>query len=294
MHVYPFSAVVGSDDLALALTLCAVSPEIGGVLVRGEKGTAKSTMVRAQAALLPQVTEVQGCRFACDPRSVDPACPDGPHPADAPVRRRPARLVELPVGATEDRVIGSLHMQRHCLRTYAEYGPGCSHRTSRRAVRRRGEPAARPSRRRAVGRGGQRASTGWSGTGCRSPTPARFVLIGSMNPEEGELRPQLLDRFGLAVEVRAPVDPLVRAEAVRRRLAFDADPAAWAQWADAEAAAVRAIVEARRRMPQVRLGDVALVAIAEVCAAFDVDGMRADLVTAKTAVAHAGLGGVGG
>ncbi|MGC5162221.1 magnesium chelatase subunit D family protein [Rhodococcus sp. DT1] len=294
MHVYPFSAVVGSDDLALALTLCAVSPEIGGVLVRGEKGTAKSTMVRAQAALLPQVTEVQGCRFACDPRSVDPACPDGPHPADAPVRRRPARLVELPVGATEDRVTGSLHLQKALSAGTAEYEPGLL------ALAHRGVlyvdevnllhdhlvdlllDAA------AMGRSTVERD------GVSVTHAARFVLVGTMNPEEGELRPQLLDRFGLTVEVAAPRDPQLRAEIVRRRLAFDADPAAFtAQWTDAEAALSERIVEARRRMPQVRLGDVALVAIAEVCAAFDVDGMRADLVTAKTAVAHAAWEGRG-
>ncbi|MFD3811585.1 VWA domain-containing protein [Rhodococcus sp. NPDC058639] len=294
MHVYPFSAVVGSDDLALALTLCAVSPEIGGVLVRGEKGTAKSTMVRAQAALLPQVTQVQSCRFACDPRSVDPACPDGPHPADAPVRRRPARLVELPVGATEDRVTGSLHLQKALSVGTAEYEPGLL------ALAHRGVlyvdevnllhdhlvdlllDAA------AMGRSTVERD------GVSVTHAARFVLVGTMNPEEGELRPQLLDRFGLTVEVAAPRDPQLRAEIVRRRLAFDADPAAFtAHWADAEAALSERIVDARRRMPQVRLGDAALVAIAEVCAAFDVDGMRADLVTAKTAVAHAAWEGRG-
>lgn len=294
MHVYPFSAVVGSDDLALALTLCAVSPEIGGVLVRGEKGTAKSTMVRAQAALLPQVDEVEGCRFACDPRSVDPACPDGPHPTNAPVRRRPARLVELPVGATEDRVTGSLHLQKALSAGTAEYEPGLL------ALAHRGVlyvdevnllhdhlvdlllDAA------AMGRSTVERD------GVSVTHAARFVLVGTMNPEEGELRPQLLDRFGLTVDVAAPRDPQLRAEIIRRRLAFDADPAAFtAQWADAEAALSERIVDARHRMPQVQLGDAALVAIAEVCAAFDVDGMRADLVTAKTAVAHAAWEGRG-
>ncbi|MBM7459559.1 magnesium chelatase subunit D [Rhodococcus coprophilus] len=292
--MYPFSAVVGSDDLALALTLCAVSPEIGGVLVRGEKGTAKSTMVRAQAALLPQVDEVEGCRFACDPRSVDPACPDGPHPTNAPVRRRPARLVELPVGATEDRVTGSLHLQKALSAGTAEYEPGLL------ALAHRGVlyvdevnllhdhlvdlllDAA------AMGRSTVERD------GVSVTHAARFVLVGTMNPEEGELRPQLLDRFGLTVDVAAPRDPQLRAEIIRRRLAFDADPAAFtAQWADAEAALSERIVDARHRMPQVQLGDAALVAIAEVCAAFDVDGMRADLVTAKTAVAHAAWEGRG-
>ncbi|MFZ2530161.1 MAG: ATP-binding protein, partial [Rhodococcus sp. (in: high G+C Gram-positive bacteria)] len=288
MHVYPFSAVVGSDDLALALTLCAVSPAIGGVLVRGEKGTAKSTMVRAQAALLPQVTVVGTCRFGCDPTMPDPTCPDGPHAADDPVHIRPARLVELPVGATEDRVTGSLHLGKALADGAAEYEPGLL------ALAHRGVlyvdevnllhdhlvdlllDAA------AMGRSTVERD------GVSVTHAARFVLVGTMNPEEGELRPQLLDRFGLTVEVAAPRDPQQRAEIVRRRLAFDADPAGFvAQWSDAEAALSDRIADARARLPRVLLTDAALVAIAEVCAAFDVDGMRADLVTAKTAVAHA-------
>ncbi|NLV78091.1 MAG: VWA domain-containing protein [Rhodococcus sp.] len=288
MVVFPFSAVVGSDDLALALTLCAVSPSIGGVLVRGEKGTAKSTMVRAQAALLPQVDEVEGCRFACDPTSPDPRCPDGPHPADAQSHVRAARLVELPVGASEDRVTGSLHLGKALSARTAEYEPGLL------ALAHRGVlyvdevnllhdhlvdlllDAA------AMGRSTVERD------GVSVSHAAQFVLVGTMNPEEGELRPQLLDRFGLAVDVAAPRDPQVRVEIVRRRLAFDADPEGFAaRWADAEDALSQRIALARRRVASVTLGDDALLAIAEVCAAFDVDGMRADLVTAKTAVAHA-------
>ena len=121
---FPFSAVVGHDDLRLALLINAVHPAVGGVLVRGEKGTAKSTMVRALAALLPAVDVIEGCRFSCDPADPDPACPDGPHPAALPASRRPARLVELPVGATEDRVIGSLHLEKALTEGVTEYEPG--------------------------------------------------------------------------------------------------------------------------------------------------------------------------
>ncbi|MGJ5670360.1 magnesium chelatase subunit D family protein [Rhodococcus aetherivorans] len=288
MHVYPFSAVVGSDDLALALSLCAVSPSIGGVLVRGEKGTAKSTTVRAQAALLPQVTEVTGCRFACDPAAPDPACPDGPHPGGAAAQTRPARLVELPVGATEDRVTGSLHLQKALSAGTAEYEPGLLARAHRGVLY---VDEVNLLHDHLVDLLLDAAAMGRCSVerdGVSVSHAARFVLVGTMNPEEGELRPQLLDRFGLTVEVAAPRDPQVRAEIVRRRLAFDADPDAFvARWADAEAALTRRLAQARDRLPQVRLDDDALVAIAEVCAAFDVDGMRADLVTAKTAVAHA-------
>jgi len=150
---YPFSAIVGHDDLRLALLLNAVHPAIGGVLVRGEKGTAKSTVVRALAALLPEVAVVEQCRFSCDPSGPDPECPDAPHTPVALVR--PARLVELPVGATEDRLIGSLDLERALtggVRAYpagpaVRRAPGC-------ALRRRGQPAARPPGRPAAGRRG--------------------------------------------------------------------------------------------------------------------------------------------
>ncbi|WP_337201370.1 VWA domain-containing protein [Rhodococcus rhodochrous] len=288
MHVYPFGAVVGSDDLALALTLCAVSPSIGGVLVRGEKGTAKSTTVRAHAALLPQITVVDECRFSCDPDTPDPSCPDGPHPAAMGSHVRPVRLVELPVGAAEDRVTGALHLGKALADRTAEYEPGLL------ALAHRGVlyvdevnllhdhlvdlllDAA------AMGRSTVERD------GVSVEHASRFVLVGTMNPEEGELRPQLLDRFGLAVDVAAPRDPHMRAEIVRRRMAFDADPAGFtARWADRDAEWSRRVVSARELVPQVVLSDDALVSIAEVCAAFDVDGMRADLVTARTAIAHA-------
>ncbi|MCD2099205.1 VWA domain-containing protein [Rhodococcus rhodochrous] len=288
MYVYPFGAVVGSDDLALALTLCAVSPTIGGVLVRGEKGTAKSTTVRAHAALLPPVTVVDGCRFSCDPDAPDPSCPDGPHPADTASHVRPVRLVELPVGAAEDRVTGALHLGKALADRTAEYEPGLL------ALAHRGVlyvdevnllhdhlvdlllDAA------AMGRSTVERD------GVSVEHASRFVLVGTMNPEEGELRPQLLDRFGLAVDVTAPRDPHVRAEIVRRRMAFDADPAGFtARWAERDAEWSRRVVSARELAAQVVLSDDALVSIAEVCAAFDVDGMRADLVTARTAIAHA-------
>ncbi|SER37720.1 VWA domain-containing protein [Microlunatus flavus] len=305
---FPFSAVVGSEDLALALVLTTVSPEVGGVLVRGEKGTAKTTTVRALAAVLPEVAVVEGCRFGCDPAAPDPTCPDGPHdnpvdeggrpptpPADVHslalpnvATTRPARLVELPVGATEDRVIGSLDLRQALGSGEVVYSPGllaAAHRgllyvdevnllhdhlvdllldaaaTGRSTVEREGVSIAHAS---------------------------RLVLVGTMNPEEGELRPQLLDRFGLTVEVAAPTEPSLRAEVVRRRMAYDLDPEAFAAaWSDAEARLRHRLADAQARVARVELGDAELLLIAEVCAAFEVDGLRADLVTARAAVAHA-------
>ncbi|RKS73780.1 magnesium chelatase subunit D [Motilibacter peucedani] len=285
---YPFSAVVGLDELRLALLLNAVDPAIGGVLVRGEKGTAKSTIVRALAALLPELAVVPGCRFSCDPAAPDSSCPDGPHPLDGPVALREARLVELPVGASEDRVVGSLDLERALAQGVKAYEPGLladAHRgvlyvdevnlLSDHLVDLLLDAAA-------MGRAHVERE------GVSVSHAARFLLVGTMNPEEGELRPQLLDRFGLTVEVRASREPRERAEVVRRRLAFDADPASFAaRWAEGDAALAARIAAARAALPEVVLSDAALRQVTSVCASFEVDGLRADLVTARTAVALA-------
>jgi magnesium chelatase subunit D len=317
---YPFSAVVGLADLRLALLLNAVNPAIGGVLVRGEKGTAKSTVVRALAALLPQVNVVAGCRFACEPAAPYPSCPDGPHAStvaetprvhqgvdaetprvhqgvdaetprvhqgvDAEVRR--ARLVELPVGATEDRLVGALDLERALTDGKAIYEPGLL-AAAHRGVLYVDEvnllhdhlvdlllDAA------AMGE----AYVERDGVSVRHA--ARFLLVGTMNPEEGELRPQLLDRFGLTVEVRASRSAQERVEVVRRRLAYEADSDGFAaQWAAPDDELAARIEQARSRLPKVVLPEAELVRIAHVCAAFDVDGMRADIVIARTALALA-------
>jgi magnesium chelatase subunit D len=285
---FPFSALVGHDDLRLALLLNAVHPGVGGVLVRGEKGTAKSTAVRALATLLPALDVVPGCRFGCAPGAPDPACPDGPHPAGVPAETRPARLVELPVGATEDRLVGSLDLERALSEGVRAYQPGLL-AEAHRGVLYVDEvnllhdhlvdlllDAA------AMGRAHVERD------GVSVSHAARFLLVGTMNPEEGELRPQLLDRFGLTVEVRAAREVEMRVEVVRRRLSFEADPAGFvAAWRDEEAATAARIAEARARVDAVALPDAELRRIAAVCAACDVDGMRADLVIARAAVAHA-------
>ncbi|MGH8886159.1 MAG: VWA domain-containing protein [Egibacteraceae bacterium] len=289
---YPFSALVGAEDLALALVLNALSPAIGGVLVRGEKGTAKSTAVRGLAALLPAVEVVAGCRFSCDPVLPDPGCPDGPHGADTPVQARPARLVELPVGASEDRVAGSLDLERALVEGRRAFEPGLLARAHRGLlyvdeVNLLGDHL--------VDLLLDAAAMGTNHVereGVSVRHAARFQLVGTMNPEEGELRPQLLDRFGLTVEVRASRDPVLRAEVVRRRLAYEADPAAFAAaWADADAEVAARICAARTLLAQVVLGERALEAVVAACAAFDVDGLRADIVTAKAACALAAWSG---
>ena len=294
---FPFTAVVGMEDLQLALILAAVSPAIGGVLIRGEKGTAKSTAVRALTEILPPVEVVSTCRFSCDPDHPDPDCPDAPHETARDENGgersiRPARLVELPVGATEDRVLGSLHLERALSEGVTAYEPGLL------AAAHRGllyvdevnllhdhlvdvllDAAA-------MGRATVERD------GVSVTHPARFVLVGTMNPEEGELRPQLLDRFGLTVDVVASRDPAVRVEVMRARLTYEADPAAFvAKFANPQRELAERIVKAQSLLSEVILTDSALRQIAEICASFDVDGMRADLVTARTAVAHAAWSG---
>ncbi|HSU34468.1 MAG TPA: putative cobaltochelatase [Propionibacteriaceae bacterium] len=288
---FPFSAIVASEDLALALILTTVSPQVGGVLVRGEKGTAKTTMVRALTHVLPAVTVVEGCRFSCDPSDPDPTCPDGPHEA-AGSRARPARLVELPVGATEDRVIGALDLKQALGSGQVSYEPGLL------AAAHRGilyVDEVNLLHDHLVDLLLDAAATGRSTVereGVSVSHASQLVLIGTMNPEEGELRPQLLDRFGLTVEIAAPRDPELRAEVIRRRMAFDHDPEAFTQaYADAETELSQRIVTARTLLPSVQLSDNQLITIARVCAAFEVDGMRADIVTARAAAAHAAWSG---
>ncbi|MEE1783301.1 putative cobaltochelatase [Streptomyces sp. SP17BM10] len=288
---YPFTAVVGMADLRLGLLLNAVSPAVGGVLVRGEKGTAKSTMVRALAGLLPSIATVDGCRFACDPAAPDPQCPDGPH-AGATSGERPSQLVELPVGVAEDRIVGSLDLERALAEGVKAYEPGLLAKAHRGVLY---IDEVNLLQDHVVDLLLDAAAMGRSYVereGVSVRHAARFLLVGTMNPEEGELRPQLLDRFGLTVEIAATRDPAERAEVVRRRLAYDADPAGFAaRFADEERALAERITAARELLPKVELTDVALRQITAVCAAFEVDGLRADIVMARTAVALAAWDG---
>ena len=253
---FPFSAIVGHDQLRLALILCAVRPEIGGVLIRGEKGTAKSTAVRALADILSSIDD--------------------------------ARLVELPIGATEDRVIGSLDLQKVLRDGEHAFSPGLLSRAHRGVLYVDEVNLLHDHLVDVLLDAAAMGRVHVERDGVSHSYESRFVLIGTMNPEEGELRPQLLDRFGLTVDVRASREVAVRTEVIRARLAYEADPVGFAaRFADADADVARRIAAARTRVAGVVLGDDELGRIAALCAAFDVDGMRADLVVARTAVAHA-------
>jgi magnesium chelatase subunit D len=262
----------------------AVSPEVGGVLVRGEKGTAKSTAVRALAGLLPGIEVVSGCPYSCDPAAQNPECPAGPHPYHAPTETRPVRLVELPVGASTDRLAGTLDIEKALSEGRKAFEPGllaAAHRgilyvdevnlLSDHLVDLLLDVAAMSVN-----------HVEHEGVSVRHPS--RFILVGTMNPEEGELRPQLLDRFGITVEVSGSPDPADRVEVVRRRLHYEADPEEFTgAWSAADEELASSVESARRRLSQVGLDEDILFRISTLCAELGVDGLRGDLVTAKTA-----------
>ncbi len=288
---FPFSAIVGMDGLGLALCLAAVGEHIGGVLVRGEKGTAKTTMVRGLAGSLGDIAVVPGCRFACDPGSPDPRCPDAERHGEG-ASRRPVPLVELPVGASEDRVAGSLHLDSLLSSGRVSFEPGLL-AAANRGVLYVDEVNLLPDH--LVDGLLDAAATGRARVereGVSVEHAARFVLVGTMNPEEGDLRPQLLDRFGLVADVAASRDPATRVEVISRRLDYERDPAGFvARFAAAERELAGRISAARAAVGAVEASRESWGKIARICAAFDVDGMRGDLVTARTAAAHAAWAG---
>jgi magnesium chelatase subunit D len=295
-RLYPFPAVLGGDPdapggldaMALALILCVVDPGIGGVLVRGQKGTAKSTLVRALTQILPHIDVIAGDRFSTDPAEPNPLSPDGPFGPDTPVETRPVRLVELPVGATEDRVAGSIDLQQALSDGAVHFEPGLLAKAHRGILYVDEVNLLHDHLVDLLLDAAAMGAVTVERDGISVTHSAKFVLVGTMNPEEGELRPQLLDRFGLTVEVAAPRDPAQRAEVVRRRLAFDADPQAFqTRYANAEERLRIRIRQAQSILARVQLTDAALLKIAEVCSAAGVDGMRADIVMARAAAAHA-------
>lgn len=264
-EIYPFSAVVGHDRLRLALVLCAVRPDIGGVLIRGEKGTAKSTAVRGLAQVLTVAARISGTSGDFG-----------------------GQLVELPIGATEDRVVGSLDLQKVLRDGEHAFSPGLLARAHGGVLYVDEVNLLHDHLVDVLLDAAAMGRVHIERDGVSHSHDARFVLIGTMNPEEGELRPQLLDRFGLTVDVAASRDVDVRAEVIRARLAYEADPVGFAaKYAAADTELAARISKARAVLPDVVLPDKELRRIAALCAAFDVDGMRADLVVARTAIAHA-------
>jgi magnesium chelatase subunit D len=285
---FPLSAIVGQEALVEALLVNAVAPDVGGVLIRGERGTAKSTAVRGLAALLPPVRAAAGQPFAFAPGELGP---NGPVPADAAVEARPAPLVELPLGASLDRLVGALDLGR-ALAGERAFEPGLLARAHR-GILYVDEVNLLPDHLvDALLDAAASAVARVERDAVSVQHAARFLLVGTMNVEEGDLRPQLLDRFGLGVEVRTPAEPAERAEIVRRRLAFERDPDGFGgRFAAAERALAERIATARERLAAVRLPERELLRITGACARLGVDGVRGDIVCARAARALAALDG---
>ena len=293
--VYPFTAIVAQDDMKLALLIAAVDASVGGVLVFGDRGTGKSTAVRGLAALLPKMSVVADCAFGCDPQAGAALCAECRARAQ-PLKTRlvPVPVVDLPLGATEDRVVGALDLERALTKGVKSFEPGLLARAHRGFlyidevnlledhlvdllldVAASGENVVERE-------------------GLSVRHPARFVLIGSGNPEEGELRPQLLDRFGLSVDVKTPQDLPTRIDVVRRRDDFERDPEGFsAQWKRKESRQRSALLAARERVPAITVPDATLEAAAQLCMRLGTDGLRGELTLIRAARAVAALDGAG-
>lgn len=291
---FPFAAIVGQEDMILAIQVVAVDPAIGGVLVLGDRGTGKSTAVRALADLLPPIKVVEGCPYGCDPTPGQAKCPQCALLGKSMLKAitRAVNVVDLPLGATEDRVVGALDLEKALSQGIKEFAPGLLAKAHRGFlyidevnlledhlvdllidVAASGENLVERE-------------------GLSIRHPARFVLVGSGNPEEGELRPQLLDRFGLSVDVKTPQDLALRVEVVRRRDAFERDPAGYkAQWDAANAGLRDAIVKARKRVTQIEASDELLELSAKLCMQLGTDGLRAELTLLRATRAYAALKG---
>lgn len=289
MTPFPFTAIVGQDEMKTAMILTAIDPKIGGVLVFGDRGTGKSTAVRALAALLPPIEAVKGCPV----NSTRPEdCPDWAEITTVEMETRPTPVVDLPLGVSEDRVTGALDIERALTRGEKAFQAGLLARANRGYlyidevnlledhivdllldVAQSGENVVERE-------------------GMSIRHPARFVLVGSGNPEEGELRPQLLDRFGLSVEVTSPKEIETRIEVIRRRDAYENDHAAFmADWQPQDDALRASILKARETLPQIRTSNVALHDCASVCLALGSDGLRGELTLLRTARALAAYDG---
>lgn len=289
---FPFSAIAGQEEMKRALLIAAVDPSIGGVLAFGDRGTGKSTAVRALASLLPPMRVIADCRYHCDPAQPGSICDECRAAGRTEAATADVPVVDLPLGATEDRVVGALDLERALVRGEKAFEPGLLARANRGFlyidevnlledhlvdllidVAASGENVVERE-------------------GLSVRHPARFVLVGSGNPEEGELRPQLLDRFGLSVEVRTPEDIATRIAIIRRRDQFDRDPTGFtAEWRDAENALRESILRARERVGALEVPDDVLEDAAKLCVRLGTDGLRGELTLMRAARAQAALSG---
>jgi magnesium chelatase subunit I len=291
--MFPFSAIVGQDDMKQALMIAAVDGAIGGVLLFGDRGTGKSTAVRALAELLPKMRGVVGCPYSCEPGSnFCAAAHCGRDPDGRKDRLMPVPVVDLPLGVTEDRVVGALDIEKALVHGEKSFEPGLLARANRGFLY---IDEVNLLEDHIVDLLLDAAASGENlveREGLSVRHPARFVLVGSGNPEEGELRPQLLDRFGLTVDVRTPTNVADRIEVIKRRDAYERDRESFAKkWSRKNGVLRRRIMHAREALESTRVDDAMLGKAAEICIALETDGSRGELTLARTARALAAIDG---
>ncbi|MDM9584839.1 MULTISPECIES: magnesium chelatase ATPase subunit I [unclassified Nostoc] len=288
--VFPFTAIVGQEEMKLALLLNVIDPKIGGVMIMGDRGTGKSTTIRALADLLPEISVV-----ANDPFSSDPSDPDLmsdevrqllEQGAEIPVAHKKVQMVDLPLGATEDRVCGTIDIEKALSEGVKAFEPGLLAKANR-GILYVDEVNLLDDH--LVDVLLDSAASGWNTVereGISIRHPARFVLVGSGNPEEGELRPQLLDRFGMHAEIHTVKEPALRVQIVEQRADFDQNPPVFLEnYKPQQEALQQQIVNAQQLLPEVKIDYDLRVKISEVCSELDVDGLRGDIVSNRAAKA---------
>ncbi|MEW6189693.1 MAG: ATP-binding protein [Actinomycetota bacterium] len=294
--IYPFTAIVGQEKMKMALILNAINPKIGGVLIRGEKGTAKSTAVRALADLLPEIEVVKDCPYGCNPRDKNEMCERClerfNHGGKFETILRKMRVIDLPVSATEDRVVGTLDIEYAIKRGEKRFEPGVL-AEAHRGILYVDEVNLLDDH--IVDVLLDSAAMGVNTVereGVSYSHPAHFILVGTMNPEEGELRPQLLDRFGLCVKIEGIADPDLRVEVVKRRSSYEDDPIAFAsEWEGAQEELRKKIISAKKILDGVEISEEMLKLIAEIAVEMKVHGHRADITMMKVAKTTAAFHG---
>lgn len=288
-NIYPFTAIVGQERMKFALILNVINPSLGGVLIRGEKGTAKSTAVRALADLLPERDQISGCKYSCSPDHPDSLCNDcakklqeGHKPETV---RGKMKVIDLPIGATEDRVVGTLDIEHAIKSGEKKFEAGILAQSNRNILY---VDEINLLDDHVVDVLLDSAAMGVNfieREGISYAHPAKFTLIGTMNPEEGDIRPQLIDRFGLAVDVMGESDPKSRVEVIKRRMEFEKDPEAFlGTWEMEQEELAKKITQASKLLNEVTFDDSLLLMIANISTVFEVDGHRSDIVMLKTAL----------
>ena len=292
LPIFPFTAIVGQEEMKLALELNVIDPKIGGVMIMGDRGTGKSTTIRAIADLLPEIEIVKDDPFNSHPQNLELMSSEVltryKNDEDFDIANIKIPMIDLPLGATEDRVCGTIDIEKALTDGVKAFEPGLLAKANRGLLY---VDEVNLLDDHLVDILLDSAASGWNTVereGISIRHPARFVLVGSGNPEEGELRPQLLDRFGMHAEIRTVKDPALRVKIVEERTSFDLNPQEWLdKYNDEQKALTQRIIEAQKLLPQVTIDYDLRVKISEVCSILDVDGLRGDIVTNRTAKAYA-------